>query len=228
MRTPRPADDAAPASASGSSPANDELAHLNGYLVLRPREELLAQHVPVLLLPLLGEEVDDGVMAREELIPVAPNAIRCIRLRGNGSAYPPFTSSFSWRHIHEGQIAVTARPRQDRALARPSMPRSIAETVCRRASPSLRCAGHAYSRGSALSSPGHKLSSPFKTPSSLLTLARAVSSVKGGTRGPEDIVVCIEVQRPSCFAIDPRGKNALDTDSHVEPRIYMLSLLTHV
>ena len=113
MRTSRPADDAAPASASGSSPADDALAHLNGYLVLRPRKELLAQHVPVLLLPLLGEEVDDGVMARKELIPVAPDAIRCVRLSGNGLVYPPFTSSFSWRHIHEGQIAVTARPRQD-------------------------------------------------------------------------------------------------------------------
>ena len=151
-------------------------------------------------------------MARKELIPVAPDAIRCVRLSGNGLVYPPFTSSFSWRHIHEGQIAVTARPRQDRAFARPSMLRSVAETVCRRASPSLRCADHAYSRGSALSSPGRKLSFPSKARSSLLTLARAVSSVNGGTRGAEDIVVCIEVQRPSCLAIDPRGKNALDTE----------------
>jgi hypothetical protein len=48
---------------------------LHGDLVAREGEQLLAQPVPVLHGPLLGQEVRDGVAAHEELVPVTPDAV---------------------------------------------------------------------------------------------------------------------------------------------------------
>jgi hypothetical protein len=49
---------------------------LHGDLVRREREQLLAQAVPLLALPLLRQEGLDRVAARQEGVPVAPDRVR--------------------------------------------------------------------------------------------------------------------------------------------------------
>lgn len=53
-----------------------EPAHLDGDLVVEEREELLAEPVPVLFLPLLRQEADDVLAAVEKGATVAPDGVR--------------------------------------------------------------------------------------------------------------------------------------------------------
>ena len=60
----------------GARPASSVSAHLHGDLVVREREELLTEPVPVLLRPLLCQESDDLLAPLKERVAVAPDRIR--------------------------------------------------------------------------------------------------------------------------------------------------------
>ena len=64
-----------PAECKSGAGGGTTRTHLDSDLVVREREELLAEPVPVLLLPLLGEELDDLLAPLHELPPVPPDRV---------------------------------------------------------------------------------------------------------------------------------------------------------